>query len=253
MRQFAQCMALVIAGFLLSACSGRSASQQALIDQNNTLATEIADLRASATVSSDLLMATVEQASTDVARVMNQQSQMIATLRARGMDITLPIDPLAVNPVATVPGQQVAITPAAPLGATATIPFASAFTSTPSSSQPTTQPAAAGGRLLSEVVTSSGVGADDCAAGVTNQFTTTTTEIYVVAVATNIPEGTTISSRWLQNGTEVALFPVTFNFIERACIWFFATSTDFAFTAGSYTVSLEVNGTVEGQTTFTIQ
>ncbi|MBC7870954.1 MAG: hypothetical protein H7Y09_08955 [Chitinophagaceae bacterium] len=253
MRQFVQFMVLMTAGFLFSACSGRSASQQALIDQNNDLGTQIADLRASATVSSDLLMATVEQASTNVARVGTQQSQMIGTLAARGMDINVPIDPLAALPVATVPGQQIAITPVAPLGATATLPFASAFTSTPSSLQPTTDSATIGGELLSEVVTSSGVGADDCATGVTNQFTTTTAEIYVVAVANNIPEGTTISSRWLQNGTEVALFPVTFNFIEQACIWFFATSTDFAFTAGSYTVSLEVNGTVAGQTTFTIQ
>ncbi|MDX1993823.1 MAG: hypothetical protein SF029_15660 [bacterium] len=271
MRKLLQSAGLTIITLLMTACSGMSQSEQALVEQNNALGTQIADLRASATVSSDLLMATLEQANTSIARVNQQQDQMIGTLRARGMAPEAgAINPLMSTATPTFAAQTGLVTPVAPGGGVTPFGTSSSvqtFGPTPGAPVPnpaltpgttplpasTTTTSSGGSNTLTNIVTSSGVGADDCAASPSSQFTTSTQEIYVVATA-NLTSGTTVLSRWLQNGTEVATFDFTYEFnVSGSCIWFFANQSDFAFTPGSYTVSLEVNGVVAGQTTFTIQ
>lgn len=247
MRTILFWLTLTAAALFFSGCTGRTASEQALIDQNNSLGTQIAALRQTATVASDLLLATLDQAGTDVGRVSTQQSRMIATLQARGMFVAT-VDPLLATATPNPAAPALTVQPAAPT------PF---FTPTPLANTGltplATTPLAQDGAPLSGIVASTGVGSDDCAVGTTSTFSTTTPEIYIVALATGIQDGTVITSRWLQEGAQVAVFDFTYGFIERACIWFFATPGDFAFSVGNYSVTLEVNGVVAGQVNFTIQ
>jgi hypothetical protein len=99
---------------------------------------------------------------------------------------------------------------------------------------------------LENAVLATGVGADDCAVGVTAQFSTGSSEIYVVAEAVNLPSGSVIESRWFRDESPVGpVYDFVPDFdIERACIWFFVDPTDFEFIAGQYSVELLLNGTL---------
>jgi hypothetical protein len=257
-------MTLLLAALALTACLGATASEQTLEADYYARGTQVAELRATVTIEADRLNVTVQYMDTEVARVSTQQALLILTLQARGLDTSsLP----AVIP--QVAGGQPApgTTPAAP-GSQPLPPSGGLPTNSPSLSitpggmtpggiipQPQTTPQAAvtSGGVLSEIVTSAAVGADDCAASPISQFTVTTPEIYVVARARNLPDGTTIVSRWRRSdGTELAVFNFSYGFVANACIWFFVTPEDFAFTAGSYSVSLEIGGQIIAQTTFTI-
>ncbi len=107
---------------------------------------------------------------------------------------------------------------------------------------------------LASLATAAGVNNDGCASGTTTQFSTTSTEIYVTAVARNIPAGTRLVSRWTYNGTEVAVFDWTPDYtITEECIWFFIDQTAVPFAPGNWGVSLEAVGlAVGGQATFVI-
>ena len=87
------------------------------------------------------------------------------------------------------------------------------------------------------------VGNDDCAVGVTNTFSVSSTQIYIVARAVGVQSGTRLGSVWRKaDGTPLVEFDFTPDFtIQDACIWFFAAPEDFPFEAGSYTVTLTVN------------
>jgi hypothetical protein len=97
---------------------------------------------------------------------------------------------------------------------------------------------------LENPVLATGVDSDDCATGVTTQFSISSPAIYVVAEAVNMPSGNVVEARWYR-GIEpvgpVYTFAPDFN-IERACIWFFIDSSDFEFTVGQYNVQLMLNG-----------
>ena len=88
-----------------------------------------------------------------------------------------------------------------------------------------------------------GIGPDDCATGITNQFTGETERIYIVACTVDVQAGTVIGSQWRLDDIELARFDFVPDFvIEDACVWFFADQTDFPFTPGAYTVQLTLNG-----------
>lgn len=93
-------------------------------------------------------------------------------------------------------------------------------------------------------VMATGVGDDNCARGAQATFSTATPQIYLVASVQNIPIGTTFLSRWFREGTPL---DVVYDFttqepIDEGCVWFFVDETDFSFTAGTYSVTLEANG-----------
>jgi len=97
-----------------------------------------------------------------------------------------------------------------------------------------------------------GVGQDDCALNSITQFTTETTEIYVVATASNVQPGTTITSRWQSPLSQQVTFDFVPDFyIEEGCVWFFIEPVDLdatavSFTPGNWTVALEINGQAVG-------
>jgi hypothetical protein len=186
-----------------------------------------------------------------MAQAQEQRGQLQATLIARGAD------PAAVGANIT-PVAPVTPLPDAAADAASTTGGAVVPTSAPGD-VPITPPGAdltptSGAPALANIVTAANVGSDDCAAGVTSTFSASSDRIYVVATAFNIPPGTSIVSRWFQNGQQVISHDFTPDFdINDACIWFFIDQTDVAFTPGSWSVDLEINGVVTGpSTTFTI-
>jgi hypothetical protein len=97
------------------------------------------------------------------------------------------------------------------------------------------------------------VGNDDCALNPTNTFTTDTAEIYIVARGVNIPPGTNIAARFSISGQEIRHdFTPDFT-IENNCVWFFIDQNDLPFTAGTWSVQLELNNSpVSAPIPFTI-
>lgn len=219
---------------LVTACGQTSTEKQTLEAHDQSLNTEIAGLQATANIEQERLLITVEHAETQVARASTQQLLIILTLEARGVDtLVLPgvatAMPTTENSFPNTTGDNVGSAPTPPRVAVTPA-------STPTPNINISNP------YLTNIVVSTDVGSDDCAVNVTNTITPNTERIYVVATAREMPDGTTIVSRWQRGGTEVAVYDLTYDYIEEACIWFFVDQTDFAFTPGSYSVALDVDG-----------
>ncbi len=229
-----------------TACDGASSTQQTLSASNATLGTEAMLLYSTATVNAARLRVTQDFAAQEVARLNTQQARIIATMVDRGIRVdNLP------GASTAPPATQTADAQSAPrIGVTPLVP-----TSPPVQVTRVTTPASTpigNGPALINVVTAQGVLDNDCASSAVTQFASSTGEIYVVATALNIPNGTSIGSRWLRDGSELWSFSLEFGFIDEACIWFFATQEDFPFVPGPYSVQLDINGQVVAQTDFTI-
>jgi len=217
--------------------------------QNQVLNTEIAVIRATATVEADRMMVTLEHAQTAVSHVDGQTQDLQATLVARnGLPADLNnITPAAEVALATVP-------PILDLGQTgngvAPIRITPGATTPPGIPQQDSNaalvitpvaPQASG--PISNIVTAGSVGDDDCALNPGASFTTATPEIYVVARASGIGSSDNITSRWSAGGSEVVSYDWTPDFeIEDACIWFYIDQTEVTFTPGNWQVQMELNG-----------
>ncbi len=215
-------------GLSLTACQRQNEAELTLVAQNISLQTQIAEVRETATVDTERLQITVDYMGTLVGRAEDQHSQLVATQAAQNP----PPDNAAAAPT-DLPLPNGAVTTAA--DATATPP-------------PET-----GAPALVDAVMAPGVGDDDCAVNPTSDFTTDTQEIYIVARGVNIPAGTNIAARFSIAGQEISHdFTPDFD-IEDACVWFYIDQTDLAFTAGTWSVQLELNGTpVSSPIPFTI-
>jgi hypothetical protein len=212
---------------ILSACQRQNEIQLTLIAQNATLQSEIGAVRQTATVEAERLQITVDYMSTLVGRVNGDTIQMQATLVSRGTD------PASISNIAPqfntpfpVPGTPGGNVPAV-------TPSPDQFLST----EEVTGPA------LVDYMMAPGVGSDDCALNPTSSFTTVTAEIYIVATGMNITTGTNIAARFSVGGQEIRHdFTPDFD-INGACIWFFIDQNDLAFSPGTWSVVLELNGT----------
>jgi hypothetical protein len=236
--------------FLLGACTGSNNNENALMTEVAIKGTEIEGIRQTATAEADRMLITVEHAQTEISFVQAQGTYLASTLVATGFDLAS-ISNLA--PIATTPALVGASNPQptsnlapittqeASIGGTP-IPV-TPFTITPTNPAPP---------RLSNIVLAEGVGQDDCALNTVTQFTTETTAIYVVATASNVQPGTTITSRWQSPLNQQVAFDFKPDFyIEEGCVWFFIEPVDFdstalSFSAGSWTVSLEINGQAVG-------
>jgi hypothetical protein len=229
---------------LLAACSGPSNVEQTLVAENQSLSTQIADIRATATVAADRLQITQEYVQTEVSHVDDQNLNLVATLIERGTPTEAigGITPFtAPNPLPTQPAD--AVLPALTEEAVTqnTNPQG-----TPEASTPASTATVAGPPRLSNIVTAEAVDANDCAVNPTSTFSTGTEQIYVVAVAAALQPGSTVvTSRWRQEGTEVVTFDFSPEFGE-GCLWFFIDQTDITFTPGNWSVELEINGGLVG-------
>ncbi|MCB9453871.1 MAG: hypothetical protein H6672_20765 [Anaerolineaceae bacterium] len=214
---------LVLVG--VSACSGQSSAEMTLVSQRDTLATQMAFVHETATIGTDRLAMTVEYVETETDRVSVQGTRLAQTYVARG------------GVVGTIPFS----TPLPSTSATSqaeTSPEATTVSTPEPSAIPTEAPPA-----LYNIVTSAGVGSNDCATGQVTSFTSSMEQIYVVATASNVVPGTELGARWFMEDQEVAHHTFVPDFpINQECIWFYIDQTDAPFTPGNWHVQLEVNG-----------
>ncbi len=235
------------------------AANQTLAAERDFAGTQVAEARASATPAADRLSVTVEAAQTGVARSASQSTRIAATLFALGtpfVDIrfitpeaptqaAIPGSggsgqaaggPPAVQP--TVIGQGSAQGNATLLGQPApTLPGA----------EVTTAPANPDVPALLNAVTTDRVGADDCAVGSVTDFASNALGVYVVATARNVPAGSQLTARFLNDGVEQVYYDWSPNFnINEGCVWFYMPASDVPFTAGSWSAQLELNGAPAG-------
>ena len=235
-----------IAVLLTGACS-ESDAQQTLVAENASLSTQIVELRTTATFEADQLKQTEEYIETVVPRAGRLRDELASTLQASGIDVTnSPIQP---NTAFTLPTAPASIS-------NQTQPLANNPNTTQSQSDGNLPTATPGEPTLFNLVTAAEVGSNDCALAAVTSFTPDTTKIYVVATATNILAGTTLSAQWYLDTT--LLTKQEFapeQDINNNCIWFYAEPVDFPFTAGNYRVELFINGApVSGaQAIFTIK
>ncbi|MBI5666712.1 MAG: hypothetical protein HZC41_01780 [Chloroflexi bacterium] len=232
--KYASAVVLLVA--LLAACSGGSSNTElTLVAQNVELATQIADVRSTATVEADRLRVTAAYVETAMAQSRLQNQRLSATIEALGGN------PALVAPVASTPVAPEAGNPSAPevtLGLVAPLSNETVMAATSTPGQP----------ALYNAVTARGVGANDCALAPVTSFTTADTNIYVVATASNITPGTMLASRWFLEGNEVIAHDFTPDFaIDQNCVWFYIDSTETTFTPGNWTVQLEINGQPTGE------
>jgi hypothetical protein len=235
------CSALLIIVLLVSAC-GSSTEQLTIVANNEIASTQIADVRASATIVRARMQTTLDFAGTRAIEVEQQAQFLRSTLVALGTDSAF------INESLPLPGDFPTFTPqpTSPINIPTPPPVVSQERNaqgtpiqiTPGSPEIITQP------RLENIVLSSGVDDNDCAINVNPRFTPDSTEIYVVATAYDVPAGATISSIWQSNGQEVAQFsfqPDTN--VNGSCIWFFIDQTDAEFVVGTWSVELRINDT----------
>ena len=227
--------------FILSAC-GTSTEQLTLVANHGIANTQIADIRTSATVVRARMQTTLDFAGTRAVDVEQQGQFLRSTLVALGTESAF------INNNLPLPGNFPTFTPQP------TSPINSPVTPAPqpliteelingTPIQVTYEPTEAiNSPRLENIVLSSGVNNDDCAIDTNPRFTPTSTEIYVVATAYDVPTNATITSIWQNNGTEVALFSFqTETNINASCIWFFIDQTDAEFIVGAWSVELKID------------
>lgn len=274
MKRFAQWMLLfggsTVASLLLSACNffNQPADLQTESLQNELAQTQIAAVRATATVNADRVLITLESAQTAVGNVNLQSTRIASTLIAGGMAF---VDASAITPVASVqdmnmatstPNSQIAnplLTPGAPVvnsggAAQGDTSLIQTTPTVPADQSANTVPADPNAPNLANITLTDTVGADDCPVAAANVFTESTTEIYVTAVGNNISAGTTIDSTWWLNGNQMQYYSWTPDFaVNGACIWFRLPASEVTFTPGNWTVDLTIGGAAAGSASFTIE
>jgi hypothetical protein len=232
----------------LTACSGGdSAREETLAAENGTLSTEIAYRRMTATIGAEQIRVTSEALGTAMRGAQDRQQSMVRTLDALGIPVG---DVSQITPIITPPtpraGEGNRSGESGDGGITLIPPTQQAPEATPTAIPPAiTQPPTIDLTLpnLVEVSVSSSVGDDDCATGSAAQFTVSTPELYAVGRAVNFPVGMSVTFNWLREGEVVYSDTFTWDSaVDDACVWYFVTPQDFAFTPGAYTVTFERDG-----------
>lgn len=262
-----------LASLLLSACNffNQPADLQTENLQNELAQTQIAAVRATATLNADRMLITLESAQTAVGNVNLQSTRIASTLIAGGMSF---VDANAITPVASTqdvsiatstPGSQIAnplLTPGAPVvnsggaaqGDSALVPTTPTAPGDSSSDQSAenvqVDPSAPS---LTSITLTDAVGADDCPISSSTSFSASTTEIYVTAVGNNIPASATLDSIWWLEGAQMQNYSWTPGFaVNGVCIWFRLPSSEVTFTPGNWSVDLTIDGAPAGSLGFTI-
>lgn len=231
--------------------------------QSELARTQIASIRASATVSAAELAITSSFAQESIQNVELQSTRIAATLVAQGT-VFIDLPPLQVQ--SDFPTQEPSINVQPNVTETVFPEIANPLitqgasargdaTIVPPTQIPLAQSTSDGNpATLTNLQVSARVGADDCALSPSTSFSQGISELYVSAVAQNVTAGTLISSRWVHDGTEAAYYDwrPTFD-INGACIWFHLPGDEVSLTAGDWTVQLAIDGTPVGNSVaFTI-
>ncbi len=254
---FYLCLALI---FGVSGCNffAPPADLQTENLQSDLARTQIADIRQTATVGAERLLITAEFAVNAVRNADEQSTRIVSTLIAQGTPFVEP-PALALLPIQTIggtpiPDAQIQIVGSAPpvinnplitpggasLGGGSVRVDSTLLPPSPTSLVPQQNNPNAPALLNVQISTS--VGADDCAVNPTTSFSVGVTDIYVVAVASNILATNVLSSRWLREGTEVAFYDWTPGFaVNGNCIWFNLPSSSVDILPGNWTVQMAID------------
>ena len=235
---------LVILALGLSGCNFFAAPDQGAQDTvDQGFATEIATLRLTATFEIDRLMATQEGLQTAVREVESQNTRTAVTLIALGTTVVdtsgiTPLAPLPTVPPGAADSGPVLITP----GASSRGSIDSAAEATPVPTAQSVIAAPAGGPAVLSVTLSEAVGADDCAAGSSTSFASTTGGIYAVLRVTGLTAQNAVTYRWQREGIEVWVdsWSPSAN-VEDACIWYYLTPAEVEFTAGDWSIWVAID------------
>ncbi len=206
-------------------------------------ATQLDQIHTTATVARARLQITLDFAGTRVAQIEQSGAFLRSNLSALGTDsdfIDANLSQLADAPQATVAARAEAT---AALGAGATAEPDAVLSPPTATPSPSAEPAAGPRPRLEDLVLSSGVNRDDCPVDINPVFSPSSSEIYVVARAFDIPVGATFSSSWRFRDQELASHSfITERSIDDNCIWFYIDQTDVVFTAGPWTVQISLDG-----------
>jgi hypothetical protein len=256
MRRFARLMILMGISALTGACNffAQPGDYQTESLQNEVAQTQIAAVRATATVNADRLLVTLDSAETAVGNVNLQSTRIASTLIASGMAF---VDASAITPVApteavpedaSTPFPQVAnplLTPGVPQvsseGSAQGDSLLVQPTPTTALNPPTIDP---NSPSLTNISLSEQVGSDDCALNPATSFSVSATDIYVVATANNIQANTELVATFARDGQIVQTYPWTPGFaMNGVCFWFHLPASEVEFVPGNWSVVLTVNGT----------
>lgn len=239
---------------------------QTRVAQVESLATQMVDLRGTATVNAAQFNLTLEYVQTAVRSVDTQSTRIASTLLARG---TLAIDTGSINPnigfpttapqiAPTQPGSSGLVQPIVTMeggsASSANVPIAPpAATLQPIAPAATALAPPPSGSTLANFTVSATVSADDCADSPTSQFTTASESIYVVATGYNLTTLNQIASSWRRDGSSI----VDYQFnppgaVNGACVWFYITPEAVDFIAGNWSVEWSLDGVAIGTVSFTI-
>jgi hypothetical protein len=263
MTRFVLAALLILAGALASACNffAQPVDLQTENLQNQQAQTQIAAVRATATVNADRMMITLENAQTAVGNIDLQSTRIASTLIAQGMTfvdaniITQDAPIQAAPPTDAIP--QIAnplLTQSAPVvsgsgsasGDTSLIPITPTTPPVQQDQQAQSTPVDTSGAYLSSIVMTNRVGSNDCPVG-------NVTDIYVTAIANNVPANSTLEADFSLGGQMIQSYSWTPDFdIRGACIWFHMPSSDVEFTPGNWSVTLTINGAPAGSANFSI-
>ncbi|MCU0512814.1 MAG: hypothetical protein MUE40_09615 [Anaerolineae bacterium] len=221
----------------LAGCTAASDEPLRIATEHSRAGTQMVALRTTATVSYARLITTMDFSQTQVAFAATQSQFLKATLAATGFAMA----DLEAFQQAVSEGRIVLPT-ATPVPQSTAAAGRQMTQSALSGAATAPAPADPAAPRLENVVLATGV-QNDCATGITTQFTTTTPEIYVVGRGFNLPAGTQVAARWRIAGQDVSFDFVTAGPTSGECLWFYIDQTDFAFTAGTWDVTLSLNGT----------
>ena len=231
------------------------AAEQTLIAGHASTATYMGALRGTATAQADDLSATLETAQTAVSSVDLQSTGIVATLRATGMPM---IDPSIITPLFATPVATQAAGSSGTLPSFAITPILNPQGGAQGNSEllaeppPTPLPAAEqtidpDAPHLTDIVMTTSVGADDCPTGTTTVFATNAEGAYVSAVAHNLTPSNGVVAHWLREGSEAIWYEWSPGFdIDVGCIWFYMPAADVDFSAGNWSVQLDLDGASAG-------
>ena len=260
MKRFITLVLTLSALISLSACNffSQPVDLQTENLQNEQAGTQIAAVRATATTNADHMLVTLSSAQTAVGEVDQQSTRIVATLIAQG---TLIVDASGITPVVPTaapqadggsPLPQIAnplLTPGAPqVSAGGSAQGDSALVPTPASNgqnvQSTLDPS---GPSLTQITLTEQVGKDDCPVNSVTSFNADATDIYVTAVANNVGTSDTLTADFSLAGQSIKTYSWSPGFtIRGACIWFHMPASEVAFSPGSWSVAIAINGTQIG-------
>lgn len=251
---------LLVVGIGISACNffTQPTDLQTENLENEIAATQIAQVRETATVNADRLFITLEFAQTAVRDVEIRSTRMASTLIASGM---LFVDASGLTLVPPTAEAGAAAGSTAVMSERFVTPVVSgqgsARSNVPIQEPPSPTPIATADPNvpnLTNLTLTERVGGDDCPIGAATSFTTSTTDIYATAVAHNLRPGNLVTSTWTRDGAQAAFYEWSPNFeIAEACIWFHLPASAVEFVPGNWSVQLALDGAPVGSPlTFTI-